>query len=164
MWRSTLPAILLLLALSSSVPAQFPEQLTPGTRVRLVVRDSTRQEPLLPRQQLIIGTVTALGGETLSLEVPFTTGTIEVPRSSVRQISISRGVPSRAESALRHGVEFAATLALSFYILHELDDAESSFDSGGDAALMGAGIGLGVGALLGAISPSERWRRLRLRE
>ena len=117
----------------------------------------------MPRQQIVIGTVTALGGETLSLEVPFTTGTIEVPRSSVRQLSVSLGVPSRAESALRHGIEFAATLALSFYILHEVDD-QSSFDSGGDAALMGAGIGLGVGALLGAISPSERWRRLRLRD
>ena len=162
MRRSMFATVLLMVTLATPLAAQFPAQVAPGARVRLIVRDSTRQEPLLPRQQIIMGTVTALGGESLSLTVPFTEGALEIPRSSVRQVSVSLGVPSRGESALRKGVEFGVSFALSMYVAHLVDD-EELFDSGGDAALVGAGVGFGVGALLGAISPSERWRRLRLR-
>ena len=163
MRQSSLLAIPLLLVLAVPAAAQYPDDVVAGVRVRLAVRDSARQEPLLPRQQTIIGTVANVAGDTLYLAVPSTTGTIAVPRESVRQLSISRGVPSRAESALRHGLEWAVAGALSFYLAQPYGDEDETFDSDGQAALVGAGIGFGLGVVLGAVSPSERWRRIRLR-
>jgi hypothetical protein len=163
MRRSALLAVSLLLTLTVPVAAQqYPADVIAGVRVRLAVRDSVRQEPFWPRQHMIIGTVTNVSSDTLYVAVPSTTGTLAVPRESVRQLSISRGVPSRAESALRTGLEWAVAGALSFWAAQQYDDDET-FDSDGQAALIGAGVGFGVGGLIGAISPSERWRRVRLR-
>jgi hypothetical protein len=130
--------------------------------VRLVVRDSARQAPLAPRQQVVLGTVSAIAGDTLYVTVPYTSGTLGVPRGGLRQLNISRGVPSRFESALRRGVSGAVAGALAFYVERRWGD-DDHFGSDGEAALIGAGIGFGVGAFLGAVSPSERWRRIRLR-
>ena len=163
MKRWSFLAGLLHLAFAMPALAQFPTEVAAGRRVRIIVPDSVRQEPLRPRQQVLLGTVSAIGGDTLYLSVPNTTGTLAVPRSSVRQLSVSRGVPSRLASAFRHGVELAAAGALSFFAAYQFDD-EASFRSGGEAAAIGAGVGFGIGAVLGAVSPSERWRRVRLRD
>ena len=164
MRRSSLLAISLLLTLTVSAGAQqYPADVVAGVRVRLAVRDSVRQEPLWPRQQMIIGTVATVGSDTLYLAVPSTTGTLAVPRESVRQLSISRGVPSRTASAFLTGLEWAVAGALSFWAAQHYNDDEA-FDSDGQAALVGAGIGFGLGGLIGAVSPSERWRRVRLRD
>ena len=159
-----LGSMLLLGALAAPAGAQYPAEVTAGVRVRLLLPDSVRQEPLQPRRQTLLGTVTRLGGDTLYVAVPGTTGTLAVPRESLHELSVSRGVPSRPESALRHGVEWALGGALAFLVAHQADDDDEPFDSAGEAAAVGAGIGIGIGALLGAISPSERWRRVRLRE
>ena len=163
MTHPSLLAVPLLFILALPAAAQFPAEVIAGARVRIAVPDSLRQEPLWPRQQIFIGTVAGVGGDTLYLEVPSTAGRLAVPRASVRRLSVSRGVPSRLESALRHGFEWAVAGALSFYAAQHYDD-DAPFDSDGEAALVGAGIGFGLGALLGAVSPSERWRRLRLRD
>ena len=163
MKRSSFPAMLLLLVLAPPAVAQFPAEVVTGARVRIVVPDSVRQEPLMPRRQQLLAVVAGIGDDTLYVAVPYSTGTFAVPRANVRQLSISRGVPSRGESALRRGLELAVTGALTFWVTHQFDD-EGSFDSGGQAAAIGAGVGFGAGALLGAVLPSERWRRLRLRD
>ena len=160
-----LGCMLLFGALATPAAAQYPAEVAAGVRVRLLLPDSVRQAPLQPRQQVLLGTVARLGGDTLYVAVPGTTGALAVPRASVQGLSISRGVPSRPESALRRGLEWAVAGALTFVIAHQTDDGDGGrFDSAGEAAAVGAGIGFGIGAVVGAISPSERWRRLRLRE
>jgi hypothetical protein len=159
-----LGSMLLLGALATPAGAQYPAEVAAGVRVRLRLPDSVRQAPLQPRRQLLLGTVTHIGGDTLYVAVPGTTGALAVPKGSLHELSVSRGVPSRPESALRHGVELALGGALALWIAHQADDDDDRFDSGGEAAAVGAGIGFGIGALLGALSPSERWRRIRLRE
>ena len=162
MRRPLLYYTLLFIVLATPANAQYPPEVAVGSRVRLVVPDSLRQRPLAPRQQIVFGTIGAIGGDTLYLTVPNTSGTLGVPRSSVRQLSISRGVPSRFESALRHAIPGAIAGALTFYAEHRWGDGET-FDSDGEAALIVGGIGFGIGAIVGAVSPSERWRRIRLR-
>ena len=45
-------------------------------------------------------------------------------------------------------------------LVNELDDdSDLSF---GEAALLGGGVGVAIGAVVGAIRPEERWRRVRL--
>ena len=164
MRRPLLYYTLLFIVLATPAAAQYPPEVTVGSRVRLVVPDSLRQMPLAPRQQIVFGTIGAIAGDTLYLTVPNTSGTLGVPRSSVRRLSISRGVPSRFEGALRHGLSVAVAGALALYVENRWgDDDDATFDSDGEAALIGAGIGFGIGAIIGAVSPSERWRRIRLR-
>ena len=157
MIRSLLVAGLLHLVMATPAIAQFPSALAAGARVRITVPDSVRQEPLRPRQQELIGTVAGVAADTLYLTVPNTTGTLAVPRS------VSRGVPSRVTSALRRGVEWAAAGALAAFVAQGYEEDASS-RSGSEQVAVGAGIGFGVGAVLGAVWPSERWRRLRLPE
>ena len=152
----------LLAGLAAPAAAQFPAELAAGARVQVMVPDSVRQEPLWPRQQTLIGTVARVGGDTLYLVLPSTTGEVAVPRSSIRTLAVSRGVPSRAESALRHGARVALTGAATFFLMRQAD-ADGPYRSPGEAAAIGGAIGFGIGAILGAISPSERWRTLRLR-
>lgn len=161
--RAASLATALLLAPATPAAAQFPDAVATGVRVRIVLPDSVRQAPLQPRDQTVIGTVARVGGDTLHLAIPSTSGTVAVPRSSVRRLSVSLGVPSRPESAARHGLAWAAAGALGFFLARSGDEG-SSFASDGEAAAIGAGIGFGIGAILGAVSPSERWRRLRLRD
>lgn len=135
-----------------------------GARVRVVLPDSRRQAPLLPRQQAVIGTVAAVVGDTLVLAVPGTAGGLRVDRADLRALAVSRGVPGRPESALRQGVSTGVALALAFLFLHTGDDAGyRPFRSAGEAAALGGAAGFGIGAVFGAVSPSERWRNVRLR-
>ncbi len=159
-----LGSLLMLGALATTAAAQYPAEVVPGVRVRLLLPDSVRQAPLQPRQQALLGTVVRIGGDSLYVAVPGSAGALAVPRGSLRGLSVSRGVPSRPESALWQGLGWAVGGALTFLIAHQMDDDEERFDSAGEAAAVGAGIGFGIGALLGAISPSERWRRIGLRD
>ena len=153
-------AVLLLVG-SARAESQYPSEIAAGARVRLAVRDSLRQEPFRPREQLLIATVVRLAGDTLHVVVPSTAGTVAIPRPSLTALSLSRGVPSRGESALRHGVAMAAGLGLGFLIAHHTDDSPH-FGSAGEAAGVGAALGFAIGGVLGAVSPTERWRRVPL--
>lgn len=162
MLRSVFLALVLSLASSLPAAAQFPEAVTPGTRVRIVVPDTVRQAPLAPRQQVLFGTVVGVERDSIQIVLPYLSGALAVPRSQVRALSVSLGVPSRTESALRKGLELALLTALVFVVT---DDGNGQFgDNLGERAAVGAGVGFGVGAVLGAVWPSERWRRLRLRD
>ena len=157
-----LGSVVLLGALATTAAAQFPAEVTAGTRVRLLLPDSVRQAPLQPRRQVLLGSVVRIGADTLYVAVPGTTGALAVPKDSLEGLSVSLGVPSRTESALRRGVEWAVGGALAFLVAHQTAD-DKEFGSAGEAAAIGAGVGFGIGAIVGAISPSERWRRIRLR-
>ena len=145
--------------------APFGGAVLAGARVRVVLPDSRRQAPLVPRQQVVIGTVTGVAGDTLVLAVPGAAGALRVARADLRALAVSRGVPGRAESALRQGVSAGAALALAFLFLHNTWDGagDRPFGSAAEVGAVGGALGFGIGLALGAASPSERWRTVRVR-
>ena len=143
---------------ASPLAAQFPPEIAPRTRVRLCLPDSARQAWLAPRQQFVRGEVTAVARDTLYFVLHGTQTPVAVPRSAIRRLDRSLGVPPGAESALRGAVAGAFWGAVYWAVFQDPGSHGSYRHLGDDAA-----VGAGVGFLLGAISPTERWRRVRLR-
>lgn len=143
----------------STLAAQWPAEIAPGTRVRVKLPERQYQFDGF-RGHLVRGRVTALSPDTLYMAVADSIGPLAVPRSLIDQLALSRGVPSRTESALKRGIPSAALSALLLWGLAELDGA-SGWD-GGEAALIGAGVGFASGVIFGAIYPRERWKSLKM--
>jgi hypothetical protein len=85
-------------------------------------------------------------------------GPLAIPRSYIQRLEISRGVPSRGSSAIRQGLISGIGLALTTGLFFEIDSGGDDF---ADGALIGGAVGLGLGALFGALHPNERWKRVR---
>lgn len=112
------------------------------------------------RGQLLRGRVARLAPDSLYLAVTDSVGPLPIPRALIERIDVSRGVPSRATSALIRGIQTGLSFALVAALVNELyDESNVSF---GEAALAGGGIGLVLGGVVGALRPEERWRRVRL--
>jgi hypothetical protein len=156
-------ALALTFAATRPLAAQFPTDVAVGSRVRVVLPDSFRQASGPPRQQWLRGNIAALAGDTLYLRLHGTAAPVPITRAAIRRIDRSLGVPSRPESALRGAVSWALLgAALGFATgWPDLDDRDER--SNADAAALGAAWGAGIGFVVGAIFPSERWRRVRLR-
>lgn len=158
--RILIPILLLNVGLIPSLSAQWPAEITAGTRVRVKLPERQYQFAG-PRGQLLRGRVQALTPDTLYLAVTDSVGPIAIPRSLIAQLAFSRGVPSRGESALKRGLVSGAAWALLMALWVELDDDPGGTDTG-DAALLGGGVGFATGAIFGAIRPRERWKKLDL--
>lgn len=138
---------------------QWPVEITPRVRVQVRLPESEFQA-VGPRGLLVRGRVTRLAGDTLYLAVADSVGPLAIPRSFIQQLHYSRGVPSRPLSALTHGLRVGMGFALIGALLNGLDDNADL--STGEAALLVGGVGFAVGAVVGALRPEERWRRVRL--
>lgn len=113
-----------------------------------------------PRGQLLRGQVVRLTHDSLYLAVTDSVGPLPIPRSLIGRLEYSRGIPSRTTSALERGLRTGAAGVLFVVLLNQLyDDSEIS---AGEAALLGGGAGFAIGAVVGALRPEERWRRVRL--
>jgi len=157
-----LPAVLLyLLTAASAAQSQWPPGIEPGARVRVTVPEEQRQPDKVTRGHELRGRVMHLNLDTLYLAVTDSLGPLAVPRSATRRIDLSRGVPSAGASALRRGLVTGVLGAVAGVLL-VAGDNEPGGSSEGDAALIGGGIGLVMGGVLGAVFPTERWRRIRL--
>jgi len=131
-----------------------PRLIEVGDRVRIGIRQDTSRSTFEIAQE-VRGLVHAIAPETLYLELPARIGTVPIPRAAIRGVSVSTGTPSRAASALDFGSAGALLgLVLSSFIPHP----EQRFGSSARAAGASIGIGFGVCALIGALSPYERWR------
>ena len=138
-------------------PAQAQAQrladVTPATRLRLLLRDSLRQHPLAPRKLFVTGQFVRATADSVYLQMagaaPFGVARAGVP------MWVSRGA-SRGHSAFRTG----AALGLFSAAITYADGRQGRYHQASDA-MVGGAIGLGVGAIVGALSPWERWRRLR---
>jgi hypothetical protein len=154
----------LTLLLSSSplirAGAQWPGEIVPGARVQARLPEAQFQ-PAGRRGHLLRGRVTRLAPDTLYLAVTDSVGPLAIPRAFIERLDLSRGVPSRTSSALVHGLKSAAAMALILALWNELEE-EPNQTSTGTAALIGGGVGFATGALVGALRPQERWRRVRL--
>ena len=148
-----------LLAVPGIAGAQFPSEVKPGTRVRVWVAEPDRQAEGPYKRQLLRGTVESVDG-SVRLRVPGTTGSLAIPRTSVRRLDVSRGV-SRAASAAERAVGGAIGGAISFALLNDPDRSGGPhYRTDWRAAGVGAAWGAGIGAVIGFVLPHERWHRV----
>jgi hypothetical protein len=136
--------------------AQWPSEMVRGARVQVQVPERQYQFDV-HRGQMLRGKVATITADTLYLAVGDSIGPLAIPRGLVQHAYVSRGVPSGSESAIRRGIGGAIGGALVGWAVGALDD---DIDNG-DAALIGGTIGLGTGALFGALFPQERWKRMK---
>lgn len=155
-------AILLLCVVASS-PAPLVAQVAVGERVQLSLPEQAGQ-PDTPwrRGMLIRGSVDRLAGDTLHLRVEGATAPLPVPFTAIRTAWRSRGVPSRAASALRRGLETGLIVGLFAFATYNVDRWDFGQSSRAQAGVAGAAIGALAGAVHGALFPAERWREVRL--
>jgi hypothetical protein len=146
----------------ADVAAQWPDAVTPGTRVQVRLPESQYQIDGT-RGHLVRGRITALAPDTVYLAVTDSVGPLAIPRALLQRLEISKGVPSRGLSAVKRGVLGGAIAAVTALIWFGLDDEPDGTDSG-DAALVAGGFGLVLGSVFGALYPRERWKRVRLGE
>src|SRR4026209_962595 len=97
--------------------AQFPDEVRPGTRVRVWIPEPARQQEGPNRRQLLRDTVESVDG-SLRLRVPGSTGALAIPRTSVRRLDVSRGV-SRGASAIERAIGGAIGGAVTFALLND---------------------------------------------
>lgn len=147
-------AIAALLVLTFFHPALADElaanSLPPGTRVRVLAPDAFNGK--------LIGTVTNMTPDTVTLEVPDRAAPVSVERAKITQMEASKGLHSRWFYALIGAGIGAAAGALigSGSSAHPGDYMTRDSVMGQDALL-----GLGLGALIGAaIPPSEHWESI----
>lgn len=143
--------------------AQFPSDVQPGTRVRLWLPEPKRQAEGPARRQLLRGTITSVGGDTLHLTVPSSVGTLAIPRGSVRRLEISGGV-SRPVSMIQRALGGAIGGAAGWAAMNDpRRRGGPHYQTDWRAAGVGAAWGAAGGAIGGLLFPHERWRRVRLR-
>ena len=148
-----------LLAVPGLAGAQFPSEVKPGTRVRVWVAEPDRQAEGPYKRQLLRGTVESVDG-SLRLRVPGTTGSLAIPRTSVRRLDVSRGV-SRGASAVERAVGGAVGGAISLALLNDPNRSGGPhYRTDWRAAGVGAAWGAGIGAVVGFVLPHERWHRV----
>ena len=143
--------------------AQFPEPVQSGTRVRAWIPEPYLQDQGPWRRQQLRGTVSSVTPDTLRLSVPGTDGTLAVARQSIRRLDISRGRPSRAASAIERAFAGAVVGAITVALRNDPHGSEwPHYSREWRAAEEGAKWGAAIGAVVGFILPTERWRRVRL--
>jgi uncharacterized protein YcfJ len=142
---------------SARARAQDNPEPQPNQRVMLVLTPQHQVEGHT-RPQALRGTLVAEDADSLTVQVHPGTGPIRVARSVVRRMYVSRGVPSRSQSAATGAVVGAVGGALWGWIYNP--EREQRSDQ--DAALLGAAAGGGFGLVMGALFPAERWKRVRM--
>jgi len=150
----------ILLVVPQVAEAQFPAEVQGGTRVRVWIPEPARQVEGPNHRQLLRGTVESVDAGVLRLRVPGATGSLAIPRSSVRRLDISRGV-SRGESMIERAAGGAIGGAILFGLLNDpRRSGGPHYRTDWRAAGVGAAWGGGIGAAIGFIWPHERWRRV----
>jgi len=122
--------------------------LAPGVRVRIVAPDVSAGK--------VIGTITAVDEESVTLDVPGRGAAVSVPRDKITHLDVSEGPRSRWINAAFG----AAVGALGGAIVggnHKSSLFHGDYSTG-EAATDGGVLGALVGAAVGAlIPPGERW-------
>jgi hypothetical protein len=148
---------------AATAAAQFPEQVRPGTRVRIWLPDEQNQRNAPWHRQLLRATVSATGDDTLRLDVEGATGSLTMPRSTIRRLDVSRGT-SRPASAFERALEGALVGAIGAALRNDPDNKTwPHYDRDWRAAEEGAKWGAAFGAVIGFVFPTERWKKVRLR-
>ncbi len=148
------------MAVGAQVGRRAVRMIALGTRVRVEVVQGVPgvfpQSPFAAVAQRLHGTVRAIAPETLYVGLSNAVGTVAIARVAIQRVEMSLGRPSRRVSAMEAGTNGAVLFAL--FMPAFVVQPERRFGSSLRAAAVGAGIGFGVGTLIGALRPYERWR------
>lgn len=161
--KRVIVALAVFIACPASAHGQFASAVAEGVRVRASVTDAMRQQSMAPKQALIYGTVARTSNDSLYLQLPNTTGTVAIDRLQIKRLAVSRGMQSPVESAIVKGIGSAIGFAATSWIRWQLTPREDrGRNSAAEAAATSAAYGFGVGAIIGVIWPTEKWKRVRL--
>ena len=152
----------LILAGNSLAFGQGLATLQPGERVRILIPEEAAQAetPVMHRFS-IRGNVSRVVSDTLFVRIPGTMGDLSIPRSSIREVFRSRGVPSRPVSGFRRAIGIGLLTGIYTGLTYgQVSDWGASDRT--DAAMRGAAFGAIVGFMHGFLMPTERWKRVRL--
>ncbi|HJU68985.1 MAG TPA: hypothetical protein VJ650_12175 [Gemmatimonadaceae bacterium] len=142
--------------------AQEAAPVAVGARVRLTLPEpGDRRFGVFPHERWIVGEVVGVTGETLTVRPHPVLPPIDVPRSAIQRLQVSRGEPSRWRSALQDAVGGAVVGMLWGHVLYDYDLRSGAFDTQAHARSRGAIAGAAGLAFIGALFPREQWRRVR---
>ena len=131
--------------------------------MRVWLPESHRQSEGPARRMLLRGTVESVAPDSLRLSIPGASGTLAIPRGSIRRLEVSRGRPSRIASAVERAAGGAISGAVLFALMNDpRRSGGPHYQRDWRAAGVGAGWGAGIGAVIGFLAPIEQWRRVRL--
>jgi hypothetical protein len=134
------------LAIAEDAPGIPP--LAPGMRVRIAAPDVSAGR--------IIGTVTAVDAESVTLDIPGSSAAVSMPRDKITHLDVSESLRSRWINAA-FGAAAGALGGAVFGGNHKSSLFHSDYSTG-EAATDGGVLGALVGAAIGAlIPPGERW-------
>ena len=153
-WKCLVVTIVAVAGLARTAAAQTSEEPSVGSRVRVGIPDSVRFSPLVRPGFWVTGTVARATQDSLELRLGGASQ-LFVARQNITGLEVSEGA-SRVRSAVSHGLFGAALFAAATYLV---DNSES--DLRGRNIAIAAGSGLASGAILGALSPFEHWRKLK---
>lgn len=125
------------------------EAPAPGTRVRLTAPELSDQP--------LIGTLTALETDAVSLSLDGQTEPTTVPRDAITKWELSRGKHSNRGKGALIGLATGVVVGVTIGALFPMEDFEDSATVGGIS--FGA-IGAGIGALIGWGHKTERWEEI----
>lgn len=140
------------------------DSLARGTRVQVHIAGDERQRAHPAwRAQPVRGTLMRVTPDTLFLRLAPATSELAVARPAIRLVERSRGVPSRWESGARGAVRGALlylSMAVSTYtVARGLRKDDVPFTEN-RYVVSGAALGAASGLIIGALWPTERWRRV----
>jgi hypothetical protein len=161
--RHLVIAATMLTASSATAGAQFDERVQPGVRVRAWLPEPHHQDSGPWRRQLLRATVSDVSADTLRLIVPGTDGSVAVARANIRRLDVSRG-SSRVASAFERAIAFAITVGISTTLENDPGSNEwPNYNRDWRGAEEGVKWGAALGAVVGFVFPTERWRKVQLR-
>jgi hypothetical protein len=154
--------ILVLAAPVVGLSAQSRSELRPGTRVQVTTGGALRT--------LVVGSVVGLDSASIRLRVRAVrrgrgaadSEVVTVPRGSIQQVEVSLGRHANLVRGARSGALVGATTYTLLALLASGSSGAYVTVNPGAAFLAGAASGVVIGALLGAASSRERWRRVQL--
>jgi hypothetical protein len=156
--------LLVLLGLACFVPraagAQSPDSIPIGSRVRVWVSDPLGVGPHASSQQ-VRGTLRFLSRDSLVVQVHPDASPFSIRWGAVRRLDESEGRKSRLETALGGALGLAFLGAVEWALLDSIAE-DPMFDSGWEAAGVGALVGAGVGSVIGVFRVEEKWETVRL--
>ncbi len=152
-WLVLLAALLLACA-PTGPPRFWIEPVAPGDRVRVTAWSVVPGRP--------VGTVVSLGADTCVLEVEGRAEPLTLPLASVTRLEVSRGQESNVGKGALTGGLIGAAFGLFVGLIVGSDPeffGENAFAN--SVAVLG-GAGIGVGAIIGSLSTSDRWEEVPL--
>lgn len=155
-------AALALLLTAAAAHAQAPAvELRDGQRVRITLEKQPRAVEGYTAAQVLRGEVTGQDAAGVMVRLHPAVGPAHVAWSAVKTLEVSEGIEAWYEGAWRRGRDTALLAGLQFFVLEWLAE-EGQFSNPFVAGIVGAGIGMTIGSVLGAILPEEIWRRVEL--